>query len=526
MRCVGGLANASPHQLVRLSLTRAAGQPEGYGHLALITYDERGWWEHNGVAAQVSEPFAPVEAAVRLHELAAVLKANSGPLGAMEPEIEFLARGVVVDGSTVTAAADDSLVPSLPKVSMPVDEFSIPGEVNVRASALSIETQVGRIGLSLDLVRHFVERGITYGRVVETVSAAGTSEEAPYVSAETTVPVRGPLAPIVLGEVDVLRQGESTLGGDGPVLEERRDARGDEVAQLLMATSPTTPANDLLRLFDVGVGYVRRRVAAHARLPVQVINTISREGTEALRASAASNPSLPEEAAQRLHQDESPLVRAALACNRATPEILLARLGSDAVPQVRAGAAGNPRTPIGLLETLAGDVDPIVRQGAGGNVALPPKTLRRLAGDEDESVCAAVAGNPRCPADMLQELGHVLPQHVLGNPSAPARLLAAGAMASDPELRLKVARNRATSAEVLKKLASDPDDRVLAALLEHKSTPRRVRRQIEEKLDRRGPTEAPSAPLEETRGFVPRPGDRATSPVATTNGHALHDPAA
>jgi hypothetical protein len=310
------------------------------------------------------------------------------------------------------------------------------------------------------------------------------------------------------------------------VLEERRAARGDEVAQLLMATSPTTPAEDLLRLFDVGVGYVRRRVASHGRLPGEVINTISRDGTDALRAAAAANPSLPEEAAQRLHTDRSPLVRAALAGNRACPEILLAKLGIDPVPEVRAGVSSNPRTPEGLLEQLAGDVEPIVRRGAGGNLALDPKTLRKLASDEDIDVCAAVAGNPRCPADMLQELGHVLPQYVLANPSVPQRLLAAGAMASDPELRLMVARNRATPGEILKKMSNDPDDRVLAAIVEHRSTPRRTRRQLEQRLRSRGTREAPGAPLEATRGFTARPGPRANDPSATTNGHAVTGPAA
>lgn len=520
MRCVSGLAHSSPHQLVRLSLTRAAGQPEGYGHLSLATYDERGWWEHNGVAAQVSEPFEPAASVVRLHELAAVLQAGAGPLGTGEPEIEFHARGVVVDGSTVTATSDDSTVPALPKIGGSVDEFRLPDQVAGRAAALGIETQVGRLGLSLDLVRHLGDRGITHMKVVE-------AEEAPFVSAETTKPVRGPLAPIVLGEVDVLRQGDAFAAGSGPVLEERRAARGDEVAQLLFATSPTTPAEDLLRLFDVGVGYVRRRVASHARLPVDIIDTISREGTEALRAAAASNASLPEDAAHRLHGDESPLVRAALAANRSCPALVLAKLGSDPVPEVRAGAAANVKTPVGLLETLAKDTDPMVREGAGSNTALSPKVLRVLANDGEEIVCAAVAGNPRCPPDMLQELGHVLPQFVLGNPSVPVRLLAAGALASDPELRLKVARNRATPSEILKRLAQDPDDRVLAAVAEHRSTPRRTRRQIEEKLASRGDLEAPTAPLEQMRGFAPRPGPRTASPSATTNGHAAaHGPAA
>ena len=496
----------------------AVGQTEGYGHLSLITYDDRGWWEHNGVVSQVEEPFEPAQCVVRLHELAGVLEANSGPLGAVEPEIEFHVRGVVVDGSTVTATSDEALVPPLPKTSMPVDEFSLPSEVTIRAAVLGIETQIGRLGLSLDLVRHLVERGISYGRVVE-------AQEEPYISGETTIPMRGPMAPIVLGEVDVLRQGDSFAAGSGPVLEERRVSRGDEVAELLMATSPTTPAEDLLRLFDVGVGYVRRRVAAHGRLPAEVVNTISREGTEALRAAAAANPSLPEEAAQRLHQDQSGLVRAALAANRSTPALLLAKLGSDPVPEVRAGAAGNPRTPEGLLEQLANDVEPVVREGAGRNIAISPKTLHRLATDSDTDVCAVVASNPHCPTDMLQELGHVLPQYVLVNPSAPARLLAA-ACSVRPRAAAEgrgTGRLRPRSSRRWRTIPTTGSSRPSS------STGRRragTRRHIEQRLAARGSTEAPDAPdIEGTRGFAPRPGPRESSPEATSNGHALHDPA-
>ncbi len=518
MRCVSGLANASPHQPVRLSLSRAAGPDSGHGHLALITYDERGWWEHNGVAVLVHEPFEPAECVVRLQELGAVLKTSSDRLESVEADVAFGPHAAVVDWSTVAVAPDDELVPRLPNLSMPVEEFGLPDEVAVTASAVSIETQVGRLGLGVDLVRHFAERGVTHGRVVE-------AEDAPYVSADTTIPVRGPAAAIVLGEVDVLRQPAGAAVGIGPVLDERRDARGDEVAQLLMATSPTTPAEDLLRVLDVGVGYVRRRVAAHARLPGEVINTISREGTEALRAAAAGNPSLPEEAARRLHQDGSASVRAALAGNHACPEPLLAGLGNDPVPEVRAGAAGNPKTPIGRLEQLAEDAEPVVREGAGRNVALSTETLRRLASDCDRTVCAAVAGNPLCPPDMLQELGHVLPQVVLANPSAPPRILAAGALASDPDLRLKVARNPATPGEVLGKMAGDPDDRVLAAIVEHRATPPRARRRIELHLAARRTPEAPTQPVRQTRGFAPRPGPRGSSTVATTNGHGHHGPA-
>jgi hypothetical protein len=80
------------------------------------------------------------------------------------------------------------------------------------------------------------------------------------------------------------------------------------------------------------------------------------------------------------------------------------------------------------------------------------------------------------------DLVSLAPEQVLGNPSAPEALLAAGSQLAATGLRAAVAGNPATPAPVLKRLARDSEADVLRAVVQHPRTPPKLRRQVIRRL--------------------------------------------
>lgn len=95
--------------------------------------------------------------------------------------------------------------------------------------------------------------------------------------------------------------------------------------------------------------------------------------------------------------------RWAVAKNHFTPADILETLSNDSINLVRALVATNPNTPISILNKLFSD-EKIVRDGLSGNPNTPSKLLNVLAADSDKMVRLRVAENPSVTAEILKSL--------------------------------------------------------------------------------------------------------------------------
>ncbi len=106
------------------------------------------------------------------------------------------------------------------------------------------------------------------------------------------------------------------------------------------------------------------------------------------RWAVAKNPHTPAEILEKLSRDEVNLVRALVATNPNTPIHCLYQFMEDE-KIVRDGISGNPNAPGELLEKLAQDSDKLVRLRVAENPATPKATLQKLAKDLDKDVSKA-----------------------------------------------------------------------------------------------------------------------------------------
>lgn len=95
--------------------------------------------------------------------------------------------------------------------------------------------------------------------------------------------------------------------------------------------------------------------------------------------------------------------RWAVAKNHFTPVDILEKLSSDPINLVRALVATNPNTPISILNKLFFD-EKIVRDGLSGNPNTPVKLLTILANDVDKMVRLRVVENPSTTIEILKSL--------------------------------------------------------------------------------------------------------------------------
>ncbi|MDD5360276.1 MAG: hypothetical protein PHI79_03820 [Sulfurovaceae bacterium] len=95
--------------------------------------------------------------------------------------------------------------------------------------------------------------------------------------------------------------------------------------------------------------------------------------------------------------------RWAVAKNHFTPVDILEKLSKDSINLVRALVATNPNTPTHILNKLFSD-EKIVRDGLSGNPNTPLKLLNVLAGDNDKMVRLRVAENPSVSTEILESL--------------------------------------------------------------------------------------------------------------------------
>ena len=223
----------------------------------------------------------------------------------------------------------------------------------------------------------------------------------------------------------------------------------------------------------------------------------ARNGELELLTRAMQQPSVPGGLLSDMSRHVSREVRIAVANNPSTPSEAVAGLMEDENPQVRKGAAANPRLQPEQLAVLAGSPDSWLRMGVGMNPNVTPDLLRRLARDEEETVASlvarrsppavqfamlddeavsepvrnaaakALAANPKTEAAVLErvwDLGYVHHQSSFAaNPNCPPKvleLLATLTAWDNRAICAAIAQNEATPKEVLRWLATDPDETV------------------------------------------------------------------
>jgi hypothetical protein len=453
----GGEANRA----VRVQVVRAGVPGAAPTSLRLTTHDATGWWEFTDVPVNADAPESR-SVVVDLDELDSALDNVSRFAGATSAQL--LVDGNVTIGTHLLLARDTVDVPALAHDVTAVEPLDLQ---KADRSGLVVESQVGRLYASPEVLGHLKRR---HARQVELALIG----DVPFVTAQVTGHQGGtstiatPLPALADGEV--------------PTLPERRTTSGSEVSQLVNALATTTSQEELARLLKVGVGYVRRKAAAHPALEKQVITSLVKEGTEAMRAAAATNPSIGVAAREIAMSDPSAIVRASLAGNPAISEAELQLLAEDPVASVRAAAVGNPKATPELVARLADDPDDLVRAAVASHQGIHVELLRELAHDPAAAVCKAVAKNPSCPTDVLLELVSTVPDAVLANPNASEALLTAGSVVDDPSLRAAVAKNPATGPKLLRKLARDRDPEVLRGVATHPQTPLVARRRVQRQL--------------------------------------------
>ncbi len=106
------------------------------------------------------------------------------------------------------------------------------------------------------------------------------------------------------------------------------------------------------------------------------------------RWAVAKNPHAPVEVLEMLSSDEINLVRALVATNPNTPAEVLERLFSDE-KIVRDGLSGNPNTPKKLLKIFVNDSDKMVRMRLAENPSVSVEILEALLDDSDSNVATA-----------------------------------------------------------------------------------------------------------------------------------------
>lgn len=108
------------------------------------------------------------------------------------------------------------------------------------------------------------------------------------------------------------------------------------------------------------------------------------------RWAVAKNPHTPVEVLEMLSRDSVNLVRALVATNPNTPREILVGFFSDE-KIVRDGLSGNPNTPEKYLNILADDKDKMARLRVAENPSVTKKILEKLALDDDQDVSKAAA---------------------------------------------------------------------------------------------------------------------------------------
>lgn len=268
---------------------------------------------------------------------------------------------------------------------------------------------------------------------------------------------------------------------------------------------------------------VRSALAAASGVPADVLAVLARDRDIEVVAQVARSPHLPTDVATLLAEHPHMAVRRALATNAKTPPSLLAALAAgptlptarlcygcdgtvepppgmwcrggheDALVDLQYAIVSNPATPGAVAETfvdhpaayvrwalagrrdlsptayrrLASDPVPGVRGDVAENPTIGENLIRQLAQDTDPEVRRRLAHNPTIPLDVLADIASttrigptLLPRIAAATPDEVERLSRSPVAA----VRMALAERADLPANVVDRLAEDPDAKVLKSL--------------------------------------------------------------
>jgi hypothetical protein len=249
----------------------------------------------------------------------------------------------------------------------------------------------------------------------------------------------------------------------------------------------------LLALPEDQDGCVRRIVASMPGAPEDIVERLAQDRLSSVRAAAARNPRLSDAtlAAMAGGERNAGVLRSLGARRPSSPavaEILLSRKGNrgaaarsalailddplddetmealarSSAEEVRTFVAFHPLTKAAILRRLAKDEAPAVANALLARTDLDADALKNLSKNSRTAVVMAIASRTFLPKNVLDALvGHrarLVRRNLAGRKKpreADQRILS-----EDPELdvRIAVARNRLTPADVLLELATEDND--------------------------------------------------------------------
>ncbi|UNK69404.1 hypothetical protein [Microbacterium sp. H1-D42] len=193
-----------------------------------------------------------------------------------------------------------------------------------------------------------------------------------------------------------------------------------EAAREMFAESDRTPVAVLEGLSTDRRNYLRAAVAANRSAPLHVLSRLAQDSSADVRLAVMANPQVPSELAFSIAEvllassenlDLHSVVieverRPDLAVSDGLMEAALDRLSKSRVrdPDLRHYAALDQRTGISTLERLAKSKDAEVKIAVSENPRTPRHVLEALALDADAEVRRAVACNDRLPQNLLNVL--------------------------------------------------------------------------------------------------------------------------
>jgi hypothetical protein len=256
----------------------------------------------------------------------------------------------------------------------------------------------------------------------------------------------------------------------------------------LEARDPATPPPRLAALLGDENFWVRRAALANPAAPREAVQRLIRAGARHdLSGLGEPDPTLDSQTLDALARGGG-FARRLAAKHPATSAEALVRLATDADAGVRRLIAAHHATPPDALAALLLDDDAETRRAAGDNRSAPPDLvamLRRAA--EGEALTQAerdrllarpwgrlvVAGHPQTSAGQLRKLASDpdwrIRAAVARNPSTPADVVAA--LAGEPELAAVLAAHPAATPELLARLSSVADAAVREAVAKHPAAP-------------------------------------------------------
>lgn len=227
---------------------------------------------------------------------------------------------------------------------------------------------------------------------------------------------------------------------------------------------------------------LRIQMAANPETSLEILETLSKDGSIYVRHNVGGNPSASLKILELLSKDHRALVRGVVAINPISSLEILVHLSKDVsffiqdeVAKVMIELAESPRTNPQILEKLAqiedfrdGKNSSNIRCRVAANPSTPFDTLNTLSSDKDSQVLWGVAVNPSTSESILErfadEEDNYLREYVATNPSLNSSILEKLSRDAEEEVRISVAGNPGASQATLETLSKDITQEVREAV--------------------------------------------------------------